>query len=64
MIMNSSRKGDLVYDPFLGSGTTLLACEQLGRIGFGVELNPRYVAVALERLSMLGLKPKLVVTSD
>jgi DNA modification methylase len=62
--MNSSRKGDLVYDPFLGSGTTLLACEQLGRIGFGVELNPRYVAVALERLSMLGLKPKLVVTSD
>jgi DNA modification methylase len=64
LIMNSSRKGDLVYDPFLGSGTTLLACEQLGRIGFGVELNPRYVAVALERLSMLGLKPKLVVTSD
>jgi len=41
MIMNSSRKGDLVYDPFLGSGTTLLACEQLGRIGFGVECRSR-----------------------
>jgi DNA modification methylase len=64
MIMNSSRKGDLVYDPFLGSGTTLLACEQLGRIGFGVELDPGNVAVALERLRALGLKPKLVHTSS
>jgi site-specific DNA-methyltransferase (adenine-specific) len=63
MILNSSRKGDLIYDPFLGSGTTLLACEQLGRIGYGVELEPRYVAVALERLHALGLKPKLISTS-
>ena len=62
MILNSSRKGDLIYDPFLGSGTTLLACEQLGRIGFGVELDPRYVAVTLERVSALGLKPKLIAT--
>jgi DNA modification methylase len=62
MIMNSSRKGDLIYDPFLGSGTTLLACEQLERVGYGVELDPRYVAVALERLSALGLKPKLIKT--
>lgn len=64
MIMNSSRKGELVCDPFVGSGTTLLACEQLGRIGFGVELDPRYVAVTLERLSALGLEPKLVNTSS
>lgn len=62
MIMNSSRKGELVFDPFCGSGTTLLACEQLGRIGFGVELDPRYVAVTLERLSALGLKPRLLNT--
>ena len=62
MIMNSSQKRELVFDPFCGSGTTLLACEQLGRIGFAVELDPRYVAVTLERLSALGLKPKLIRT--
>jgi len=62
LVMNSSKKGEVVYDPFCGSGTTLLACEQLGRIGFGIELDPRYVAVTLERLSALGLKPKLIKT--
>jgi DNA modification methylase len=61
-IMNSSRKHETVYDPFCGSGTTLLACQQLGRIGLGVELDPGYVAVTLERLSTLGLKPKLIAT--
>ena len=62
LIMNSSRKTEVIYDPFCGSGTTLLASHQLGRIGFGVELNPGYVAVTLERLSMFGLKPKLLTT--
>jgi hypothetical protein len=37
----------------------LLAAHQLKRIGYGVEVDPGYVAVALERLSMLGLKPLL-----
>jgi DNA modification methylase len=64
MIMNSSRKGELVLDPYCGSGTALLACEQLGRIGCGIELEPRYVAVTLERLNALGLKPKLIATYD
>jgi DNA modification methylase len=59
-VMNGSRKGEVIYDPFCGSGTTLLACEQLGRIGLGIELDPRYVAVTLERLNALGLKPKLI----
>ena len=60
MVANSSRPGELVYDPFCGSGSTLLAAHQLGRIGYGVEVNPGYVAVTLERLSLLGLKPALV----
>jgi len=60
MVANSSRPHELVYDPFCGSGSTLLAAHQLGRIGYGVEIDPGYVAVALERLSMLGLKPQLV----
>jgi DNA modification methylase len=60
MVANSSRIGELVYDPFSGSGSTILAAHQLGRIGYGVEIDPGYVAVTLERLSMLGLKPQLV----
>jgi DNA modification methylase len=60
MIKNSTRRGDLVYDPFLGSGSTVVAAHQLGRIGYGCEVDPAYVAVALERLSLLGLKPEVV----
>jgi len=60
MVANSGRPGELVYDPFAGSGSTILAAHQLGRIGYGCEIDPAYLAVALERLSMLGLKPELV----
>lgn len=49
-----------VYDPFLGSGTTLVACEQLGRIGYGMEIAPQYVAVTLQRLTDMGLEARLV----
>ena len=44
-----SRPGDLVLDPFLGSGSTLLAAEETGRICLGVELDPGYVEVAIRR---------------
>ncbi len=43
-----------VYDPFLGSGTTLVACENLGRRGFGLEISPAYCGVILERMTQLG----------
>ena len=59
-IKNSSDPGDIVGDPFLGSGTTIVACEQLGRVGYGMEIEPKYVAVTLERLAQLGLEPRLV----
>jgi DNA modification methylase len=59
MIRNSSREGEVVYDPFCGSGSTILAAHQLGRIGFGCEINAGYAAVCLQRLSALGLEPKL-----
>jgi DNA modification methylase len=42
-------KGDAVLDPFLGSGTTLLAAEKLGRRGYGLEFEPRYVDVSIRR---------------
>lgn len=62
MIANSSRPGELIFDPYCGSGSSIVAAHQLGRIGYGCELDPAYIAVALERLSMLGLKPKLIGT--
>jgi site-specific DNA-methyltransferase (adenine-specific) len=49
LIRNSSAPGDVVLDPFLGSGSTLVACEQLGRRCFGVEVDPGYVDVAVAR---------------
>jgi DNA modification methylase len=48
-LANSSGAGDLVLDPFLGSGTTLIAAHQLDRRCFGIELDPRYVDVAVTR---------------
>ena len=48
-IQNHGGKADAVYDPFLGSGTTLMACEQLGRRCFGLELDPRYCDVIVAR---------------
>lgn len=58
LIRNSSDDGAVVLDPFLGSGSTIVAAEKLGRIGWGVDLEPRWVAVTLERLAGLGLEPK------
>ena len=52
---------DVVYDPFCGSGTTIIACERLGRRCRAVEIEPGYVAVALERwATMTGQTPVLV----
>ncbi len=48
-IQNNSGSGDAVYDPFLGSGTTLIAAETTGRTCFAVELEPRFVDVAVRR---------------
>jgi len=59
-LRNSSHAGDLVFEPFLGSGTTAVAAEQTGRVCRGVDLEPKYAAVTLERLSGMGLEPRLV----
>ncbi len=49
-----------VYEPFAGSGTTIVAAEQLNRICYAMELSPAYVAVCLERLTALGLEAKRI----
>ena len=52
-ISYSSRKGQLIFDPFLGSGTTLIASEQLGRVCYGLELDPGYCDVIVSRWEKL-----------
>jgi len=47
--LNHTKPGELVYDPFLGSGTTLGAAELTGRVCYGMELDPKYVDVVVER---------------
>ncbi|OFW02537.1 MAG: hypothetical protein A3H94_03095 [Acidobacteria bacterium RIFCSPLOWO2_02_FULL_60_20] len=54
-----TRPDDLCYEPFSGSGTQFVAAQQLERRCFGLELQPAFVAVALERLANLGMKPRL-----
>jgi DNA modification methylase len=46
---NNSREGDAVFDPFLGSGTSIIAAQQIDRICFGMEIDPKYVDVIVRR---------------
>jgi DNA modification methylase len=48
-VMDASPRKAIVLDPFLGSGTTLMAAESTGRVGSGIELDPRYVDTAIRR---------------
>jgi DNA modification methylase len=47
-ILNHTKRGELVYDPFLGSGTTLAAAELTERLCLGIELDPKYVDVVVQ----------------
>jgi DNA modification methylase len=48
-VRDCSRRADIVLDPFMGSGTTILAAERVGRRGYGLELDPLYVDAAIRR---------------
>ncbi len=50
LILSATREGDLVLDPFLGSGTTALVCQNLKRSFAGIEIDPKYVEIAESRL--------------
>jgi DNA modification methylase len=48
-IENNSKPGDAVFDPFVGSGTTIIAAEMTGRNCLAMEINPAYVDVCIQR---------------
>jgi DNA modification methylase len=59
-ILNHTKRGELVYDPFLGSGTTLAAAELTERVCCGLELDSKYVDVIVQRWEQLsGEKARL-----
>ena len=51
--LNNSDKGDVVFDPYAGSGTMFIAAEQVGRIAVGIEIEPRYCDVIVRRWESL-----------
>ena len=55
-ILNHTKRGELVYEPFLGSGTTLAAAELTERVCCGIELDPKYVDVVIQRWQTLSGK--------
>lgn len=62
-VENNSKPGDFVYEPFSGSGTTIIACENLGRKCRAIEISPAYTAVAIQRWAdHTGGEPELVAS--
>lgn len=52
-MLNNSKKGDIVYDPFMGSGTSIVAAETTDRVCYGMEIDPGYCDVAVNRWEKL-----------
>lgn len=64
-LKNSTQRGDLVYEPFSGSGTTLISCERLGRRCRAVEILPVYAAVTLQRWAdATGRQPSIAASAS
>lgn len=62
VILASSRAGDIVLDPFLGSGTTVAVARQLGRVGVGIDRETKYIHVAAKRVA--SVQPELLSEED
>lgn len=56
-----SKPRQVVLDPFMGSGTTLVACQKLGRHGIGIEIDPKYFDVACRRVDEAARQPDLLI---
>jgi len=53
IISKFSKKDDIILDPFIGSGTTGVACKELGRRYIGIEMNPEYCEIARRRIKAI-----------
>jgi len=63
MILNSSRVGDIVYDAFLGSSSTVMACEDTKRKCYGIEIDPEYIFAGIDRFEKkTGIKAVKIAT--
>ena len=63
-ILDCTAPGDIVLDPFLGSGTTILACERTRRRGYGLEIDPLYVDTIINRWQRLTGKQAMLSTGE
>ena len=61
-LLNNSMEGNLIGDFYLGSGTTMIASEQLKRICFGLEIDPKYCQVIIDRMKKLD--PEIVIKKN
>jgi len=62
-ILDCSKRGDIVLDPFLGSGTTLIAAERVGRVCYGLEIDELYVDTLVRRWQSFTGKPAMHASS-
>jgi DNA modification methylase len=64
-LLDVTKSGDLVLDPFAGSGTTIIACAETGRVARAIELDPKFVDVAVRRWNELsGEESRLSATGE
>ena len=63
IIRSTTNQKDIVYDGFLGSGSTALACAQLGRTCIGIEQDPEYVEIILKRLEKVTKQKRVLITT-
>ena len=63
LLARSTRVSETILDPFMGSGTTLVACAKMGRSGIGIELDPDYFDIACERVRKAYDQPDFFVAS-
>ena len=61
MVSRVSLPNETILDPFMGSGTTLVACAKLGRKGIGIELDPCYFETACRRVEQAYRQPDLFI---
>lgn len=60
-IRNSTTDDETVLDPFMGSGTTLVACQKLGRRGIGIEISEKYFDIACRRVAQAAAQPDMLI---